>query len=113
MMTKIKTTLAGDTPIKQFINKLKAENVDIGSSFHLFQMPFPKGGTVLAQAYPLNGGPYRLLLADARGWLLDPDRGFQLDPNKGFQLDGEIKLLPESEINKSIEYIRQWLKDRK
>jgi hypothetical protein len=95
----MKTNLAGASPIEQFISKLKDSGIDIDSTrFQTFIIAVPKGGAVLTQAYQLDGG-YRLLLADTRGWLLNPGSDDQR-PRK-------LKLLPESEMNKSIDYVRE------
>jgi len=101
----MKTSLAGAPPIEQFISKLKDSGIDIDSTrFQMFKIIFPKGGALLTQAYLLDGG-YRLLLTDTRGWLLDPGSN-GLRPSQ-LMIGGEIKLLPESEMNKSVEYVRQ------
>ncbi len=104
----MKTTLAGASPIEQFIGKLKDSGIEIDSTrFQMFKIIFPKGGALLTQAYLLvDYGGYRLLLADARGWLLDPgSNGLRLDQLQ--MIDGEMKLLPEFEMNKSVEHVRQ------
>lgn len=100
----MKTNLAGPSPIEQFISKLKDSGIDIDSTrFQTFTITFRRGGSLLTQAYLFDGG-YRLLLADTRGWLLNPDAD-GLHPSQ--LIDGDIKLLPESEMDKSVEYIRQ------
>lgn len=100
----METNLAGPSPIERFISKLKDSGIDIDSTrFQTFKITFPTGGALLTQAYLLDGG-YRLLLADIRGWLLKPDANGLLPSQPK---DGEIKLLPESEMKKSVEYVRQ------
>jgi hypothetical protein len=93
----MKTNLAGASPIEQFITKLKESGIDIDSTrFEIFKI-----GTLITQAYLLDGG-YRLLLADTRGWLLLP---VDEDSPHSPQIKGGMKLLPESEMNKSVEFV--------
>jgi hypothetical protein len=111
----MKTTLAGPSPIEQFVAKLKALDVIDSSTelFSVFNLIFPKGNRqideiVPTQAYLLEDG-YRLLLADTRGWFLTPD---QKSLRSDQSIDGEMKLT-ESEMDKSVEYVRQLFEGRR
>ena len=93
----MKTTLAGDSPMKQFLDKLKESGVNLDPTCsQVFTVTLPKIGATPTQAYLLDGG-YRLLLVQTRGWLLSPNE----------VLEAEIKLLPESEMTTSLEYITE------
>ena len=108
----MKTTLAGASPIEQFVGKLKDSGIDIDlTHFRTLKIRIPGESDLLVQRYLLNGG-YELLLASNRGWLLIPvfnsdDSIAYHTTSKQLTAEGEIKLLPESEIDNSVEYVRQ------
>jgi hypothetical protein len=91
----MKTTLAGPSPIEQFLGRLRDSGIHIASTHQTFQVD-----GLLTQGYLLNA-KYRLLLADTRAFLLEP--------TSNGVTNTKLKLLPESEMDKSFDYVRHFL----